>query len=178
MFGERAVPSSSIFHAIQARAGIEGSIAEKHLGSGAKSWRLSGVAYTMILLLWKVSSRRRTGCPVSDHFTSSLMSVTVFGSGGICFLLALKSWLCCVEGVQPLDDFSGGVVPFVVSKFVEFFCENGRDGLYFICTSFGYLIHYLFCYNVCVVSRVGVGLSSESCEELLGWSIRLSFVEK
>lgn len=34
MFGERAVPSSSIFYAIQARAGIEGSIAEKHLGSG------------------------------------------------------------------------------------------------------------------------------------------------
>lgn len=72
----------------------------------------------MILLLWKVSSRRRTGCPVSDHFPSSLMSATVFGSGGICFLLALKSWLCCVEGGQPLNDFSGGVVPFVVSKFV------------------------------------------------------------
>lgn len=39
----------------------------------------------MILLLWKVSSRRRTGCHVSDHFPSSLMSATVFGSGGICF---------------------------------------------------------------------------------------------
>lgn len=90
MFGERAVPSSSLFHAIQARAGIEGSIAEKHLGSG-EVLVLSGVAYTMILLLWKVSSRRRTGCPVSDHFPSSLMSATVFGSGGICFLLALKS---------------------------------------------------------------------------------------
>lgn len=86
------------------------------------------------------------------------MSASVFGSGGICFLLALKSWLCCVEGGQPLDDFSGGVVPFVVSKFVEFFCENGRDGLYFICTSFGYLIHYIDTYLTPVLLQRLCGL--------------------
>lgn len=28
---------------------------------------------------------------------------------------SVECWLWCVEGGQPLDDFSGGVVPFVVS---------------------------------------------------------------
>lgn len=42
------------------------------------------------------------------------MSATAFGSGGVSFLRALQSD-DCVEGGQPLYDFSDGVVLFVVS---------------------------------------------------------------
>lgn len=84
-----------------------------------------------------MSSRRRNGCPVSVpfHVLSSLMSATVFGSGGVCFLLALESVDVAVLKVDSLSTTSLVVLSHSLSRSL-FNSSVNMQGMVFTCTSF------------------------------------------